>query len=123
MDDKAVSIQTTKMPSSTINENDKAMLSKAKNDSARFQADRRQLAGLLLVTSFAVIVFPLAEIAGTLPVDEGSPLPPAAKAGLVGGLFEVAYAVISVAAAYSDVVHDAGHRYMYLFLSVFVQTA
>lgn len=90
----------------------------------RYDADKRQLAGLLMITGFCAVIFPLAGVAAAIngnmgtTVTEGLPF-----AGLFGGLCVVTVGVLSVLVGYLELVHDWGNKMVTGALLIFTQSA
>lgn len=86
----------------------------------RFGADKRQFAGLLMVTGFAALIQPLLDVTGGsgAPPTSGTPL-----AGYIGGICVLTTGVLSVATGYAELVHDWGNKLWLGFLIAFTQTA
>jgi len=98
---------------------------KIAQNSFRFQSDKRQFGGLLMLLSFCLIVMPLASIAGAFGPDganttDASTIP---FWGMFGGLCIFITGVAGVITGYMAAVHDWSHWHLTVFLKFAVQTA
>jgi len=80
----------------------------------RYTADKREIAGLLLVTGFAAIIQPLVGVTSTINSGEDGSTPTIGLsfAGIFGGLCVLFVGVISTAIGYVELVHDFQHKYL-----------
>jgi hypothetical protein len=87
----------------------------------RFKSDKRQLGGLLMFLSTAVLIFPMAGLAslvgpdGTTP-NEGIPL-----VSLIAAVLESALGILGIVVGYLQTIHDYGNKYLTILLLIWIQ--
>lgn len=88
----------------------------------RYAADKRQFAGLLMVTGMAMMIQPLVDVSG----GSGAPSKPTSGillAGYMGAICVLTTGILSVVTGYVELVHDCGNKFWLGFLIVFTQTS
>jgi len=91
--------------------------------SLRFNLEKQQMAGLLMVTGVCALIQPLVPISATINIDP-TPTSGIAFSSLFGGVCVVATGVLSILIGYSELVHPgSGHKYITLFSCIFMQSS
>lgn len=78
--------------------------------SLRFLADKRQFAGLLMLTGFAAVIMPLYQISTAIEADDQTDTTGLAFASLIGSVVVVVTGIVSVFVGYAETVHDVGSK-------------
>lgn len=96
---------------------------KISTENHRFQSDRRQIGGLLMLLGFCAIIQPSANIVSGFGPDGANETDPGEIGfwGLFGGLCLFINGVLAVIAGYMATVHDYGHPYLTQLLMITIQ--
>jgi hypothetical protein len=87
----------------------------------RMKADMRQMGGLLLLFSFAVTIFPQANIATMVGPDGTTPNSGMPLSAFIGGVFVLAMGYLGLVVGWWLTVFDGGHKYLTMLLALTIQ--
>ena len=91
----------------------------------RFQSDKRQFGGLLMLLSLCTVIMPLANIVSAFGPNGANSKDPSTIPfwGIVAGLCVFVFGVTGVLTGYMATVHDYSNRFLNIFLMIAIQTA
>jgi hypothetical protein len=89
--------------------------------SVRFQSDRREFAGLLMLLAFCGIMQPLYRVAISIGTDHTTTSTHNPFAILFGSLVLITASILSLMCGYHALVHGTGHRMLTASLILFLQ--